>query len=101
MVVFVKPASRNTLSGKFGIVFRYTRANIYSYHALIGALELNADLKDIPIFIPRPQEFFMEIERLLTVKGFSKLLVGFSINTFQMAEYRELFRKLKMVNYLG
>ena len=99
MVVFVKPASRNTLSGKFGIVFRYTRANIYSYHALIGALELNADLKDIPIFIPRPQEFFMEIERLLTVKGFSKLLVGFSINTFQMAEYRELFRKLKMVNY--
>jgi len=99
MDVSLKPAPQKPSLEKFGIVFRYSRANIYSYHALIGALEINPLLKDIPIFIPRPDDFLTEVERLLTIEGYSHLLLGFSINSFQMAAYRQLLQELNQMPF--
>jgi len=81
-------------SKKLGIVFRYSRANIYSYHALIGALEISPNLSSIPVFIPRPEEFIDEINQLLTNVGYSDLIIGLSLHTFQLKTIQQIIRQL-------
>ncbi|MFW9924279.1 MAG: TIGR04013 family B12-binding domain/radical SAM domain-containing protein [Candidatus Thorarchaeota archaeon] len=76
------------------IVFRYSRANIYSYHALIGALEINSKLNQIPIFVPIPELFFDEIDRLLSIESFSNIIIGLSMHTFQLQENVEIINQL-------
>ena len=71
---------------KLGIVFRYSRSNIYSYHSLIGALEISPLVSDMPIFIPKPDVLLPEINRLLNVERFTHLLIGISLNTFQLQD---------------
>ena len=81
-------------SKKLGIVFRYSRANIYSYHALIGALEISPNLSSIPVFIPRPEEFIDEINQLLTNVGYSDLIIGLSLHTFQLKTIQQIIKQL-------
>lgn len=94
MDVETKFISRVTFNKKLGVVFCYTRANIYSYHSLIGALETDAKTKTIPVFIPKPEEFFNEINRLLVLENFKKLIIGLSINSFQYDSYIEKINRL-------
>lgn len=77
-----------------GIVFRYSRANIYSYHALIGSLERDPHLANIPIFIPTPDSFFTEVNRLLLTERYKKLVVGLSLHTFQLDENIRVIHEL-------
>jgi len=82
------------LENEIGIVFRYSRANIYSYHALIGSLEIHPDLSNIPIFTPSPDIFLKEINRLFSVENFERLVLGLSVNTFQLEDNIKLLKKL-------
>lgn len=84
---------------EIGLVFRYTRANIYSYHALIGSLEINPLFYDIPIFIPTKENFKSEITRLLKIEEYDQLILGLSVNTFQLDENLKLIRKLNTSSY--
>lgn len=88
-------AYKNLFSEKdIGIVFRYSRANIYSYHALIGSLEIHPQLANIPVFIPSPDNFLAEINRLLSIEGYKKLVVGLSLHTFQLEENIRVIQEL-------
>jgi len=78
-----------------GIVFRYSRANIYSYHALIGSLEIHPQLANIPVFIPSPDNFLSEVNKLLSIEGYKKLVVGLSLHTFQLDETVKVIQELK------
>jgi len=90
-----KPLESKTL----GIVFRYSRANIYSYHALIGALEITPNLSSIPIFIPRPEDFLDKINQLITKADFSDLIIGLSLHTFQLQETQRIIKQLATSPY--
>ncbi|NHJ87496.1 MAG: TIGR04013 family B12-binding domain/radical SAM domain-containing protein [Asgard group archaeon] len=79
---------------KLAIVFHYSRANIYSYHALIGALETNPELSDIPFYFPKPGSFLSQIDRLFSIERFQKLIVCFSLNTFQLPKVTDKLQKL-------
>ncbi|NHJ48649.1 MAG: TIGR04013 family B12-binding domain/radical SAM domain-containing protein [Asgard group archaeon] len=79
---------------KIAIVFRYTRANIYSYHALAGALEINEELCDIPIFVPKSDIFFEKINHLIANEKYDLLIIGLSINSFQIDDYKQVFKQL-------
>ena len=81
---------------KFGIVFRYSRANIYSYHSLMGALEISPLVSDIPIIFPKPEELLPEINRLLNVENFTHLLICISVSTFQLQDVLLLLENLKL-----
>ncbi|NPD90687.1 MAG: TIGR04013 family B12-binding domain/radical SAM domain-containing protein [Asgard group archaeon] len=81
---------------KLGIVFRYSRANIYSYHSLMGALEISPLVSDIPIFFPKPEELLPEINRLLNVEHFTHLLICISVSTFQLQDVLLLLENLKL-----
>jgi B12-binding domain/radical SAM domain protein len=94
MDVEIKSESRVAHIKKLCVVFRYTRANIYSYHSLIGALEKDVITNTIPIFIPKPEEFFKELDRLIVLENFKKLIIGLSINSFQFEDYREIISRL-------
>ncbi|NHJ38972.1 MAG: TIGR04013 family B12-binding domain/radical SAM domain-containing protein [Asgard group archaeon] len=94
MVVKTKFVSRETYNKELGIIFRYSRANIYSYHSLIGALYTDIKTSTIPIFIPKPEFFFNEINRLLVIENFKKLIIGLSINSFQYDNYKDKIHKL-------
>jgi B12-binding domain/radical SAM domain protein len=95
MDVALKSSEMPITEEKFGIVFRYSRANIYSYHSLIGALEISPFVSDIPVFIPKPEEIIPEINRLLDVEQFTHLLIGISLNTFQLQDVLEFIGSLK------
>ncbi|MHA1186511.1 MAG: hypothetical protein ACTSSK_06485 [Candidatus Heimdallarchaeota archaeon] len=86
MEASMKSGQKALESKKLGIVFRYSKANIYSYHALIGALEINPTLSTIPIFIPRPDDFLDEVNQLLSIADFSELIIGLSLHTFQLKD---------------
>jgi len=94
MDVVFKTTELSLPEDKMGIVFRYSRANIYSYHSLIGALEISPLVSDIPIFIPKPQDFLSEINKLLNLMEYSHLLLGISISTFQLQKVVQLLTKL-------
>lgn len=81
---------------KLGIVFRYSRSNIYSYHSLMGALEISPLASDIPIFFPKPEELLPEINRLLIVEHFTHLLICISVSTFQLQDVLLLLDNLKL-----
>ncbi|HUT79588.1 MAG TPA: TIGR04013 family B12-binding domain/radical SAM domain-containing protein [Candidatus Bathyarchaeia archaeon] len=85
------PLSENNM----GIVFYYSRANIYSYHALIGALEFDTHTANIPTFIPKPDYFKQEINRLFSIEKFSNLIVAFSVATFQLEKIQEMIKNLQ------
>lgn len=76
------------------VVFRYSRSNIYSYHALIGSLEIHSYLSQVPIYIPTPETFQDEIDRLINIESFSKVIVGLSLHTFQLVETIQEIKKL-------
>lgn len=95
MDVAMKSSEMPITEEKLGIVFRYSRSNIYSYHSLIGALEISPLVSDIPIFIPKPEVLLPEINRLLNVEHFTHLLIGISMNTFQLEEVLLLLENLK------
>ncbi len=82
-----------------GIVFRYSRANIYSYHALIGSLEIHPQLTNIPIFIPTPVNFLAEVDRLLSIERYKKLVVCLSLHTFQLDENISVIHALNLHPY--
>jgi B12-binding domain/radical SAM domain protein len=79
---------------KTAIVFRYTRTNIYSYHALIGALELEPFLNSVPIFIPKSKVFFNKISELFERDLYDLLIIGLSISSFQINEYKLVIKLL-------
>ncbi|MEA2070564.1 MAG: TIGR04013 family B12-binding domain/radical SAM domain-containing protein [Asgard group archaeon] len=79
---------------KFAIVFHYARANIYSYHALIGALEISPILQSLPIFLAKPKSFFKKINNLYQ-EGYTHLIIGFSCSTFQIENIKQRLTKLQ------
>jgi len=95
MEASMKSGQKALESKKLGIVFRYSKANIYSYHALIGALEINPTLSTIPIFIPRPDDFLDEVNQLLSIADFSELIIGLSLHTFQLKDVQLIIKQLK------
>ena len=95
MDVTMKSSKMPITEEKLGIVFRYSRSNIYSYHSLMGALEISPLASDIPIFFPKPEELLPEINRLLNVEHFTHLLIGISMNTFQLEDVSLLLENLK------
>ncbi|MHA1213431.1 MAG: cobalamin-dependent protein [Candidatus Heimdallarchaeota archaeon] len=108
MDVEISLSSLPIIEEKLGIVFRYSRANIYSYHALIGALGIDPILAEIPVFVPKPEAFMQEINQLLIIEKFSKLIVALSISTFQLEECQRVISDLndhqmrdKMVIIIG
>ncbi|MGC9779289.1 MAG: TIGR04013 family B12-binding domain/radical SAM domain-containing protein [Candidatus Heimdallarchaeota archaeon] len=90
MTVEIRSSPMSISEYKLGIVFRYSRANIFSYHSLIGALEINPHLSDIHVFIPKPEEFLQEINRLLDIEQFNNLIIGISVHSFQMSDIHQL-----------
>ncbi|MBD3189289.1 MAG: TIGR04013 family B12-binding domain/radical SAM domain-containing protein [Candidatus Heimdallarchaeota archaeon] len=79
---------------KLGITFYYAAANRYSYNALIGAIEIDPNLSKIPVFIPRPSNFFKKIRQLFKLRGFEHLIVGLSSSTFQIRKITNIITKL-------
>lgn len=99
MEAVIERGQKPLKSKNLGIVFRYSRANIYSYHALIGALEITPNLSSIPIFIPRPEDFLDEINQLITKADYSDLIIGFSLHTFQLLETQRIIKQLATLPY--
>lgn len=94
MDVAMKSSEMPISEEKLGIVFRYSRSNIYSYHSLLGALEISPLVSDIPVFFPKPEVLLPEINRLLNVERFTHLLIGISMNTFQLQDVLLLLKDL-------
>ncbi len=96
MDVAMKSSEMPITEEKLGIVFRYSRSNIYSYHSLMGALEISPLVSDIPIFFPKPEKLLPEINRLLNVEHFTHLLICISVSTFQLQDVLLLLDNLKL-----
>ena len=94
MVDDCSPSSVVTSPRKIAIIFRYARANIYSYHSLIGSLEIHPELSSIPIFLPKPSRFLQQLNSLLSKKEFDQLLVGVSLTSFQLSDVLSLVKGL-------
>ena len=94
MVADISRAPLEFCREKLGIIFHYSKQNRYSFHALIGAFEINLNLIDIPIFLSSREMFFQDLDRLFSVDGFNKLIVGFSINSFQINYFKKLIENL-------
>ncbi len=94
MDVAMKSSEMPISEEKLGIVFRYSRSNIYSYHSLLGALEISPLVSDIPVFFPKPEVLLPEINRLLNVERFTHLVIGISMNTFQLQDVLLLLKDL-------
>jgi B12-binding domain/radical SAM domain protein len=79
-----------------GIAFvaYYQKQNIYSFNALIGAIETDEDLKDIAIYYIRDREKLRK-DLLKIIKKHQIVVVGISFFTTQLWEINSLVNDLK------
>jgi B12-binding domain/radical SAM domain protein len=87
--------SSNKKSRKLAIIFRYSRINIYSYNALIGALEIADNLSDIPVYIPKAKMFEKKIHSLYNKEQFDHLIACISCCTFQLKTCQKVVNRLR------
>lgn len=84
----------NSVNKNLAFVAYYQKANIYSFNALIGAIETDVRLEDIPIFFSRGEETLIaNLENLL--KSYNKVVAGISFFTTQLWEIYNLLKTLR------
>ena len=82
------------MSEKIGFVVFYQKKNIYSFNALIGALETVEELDDIDLYFIRGSENLdNELERIC--ENHQKLVLGISFFTTQLWEINDLLKPLR------
>jgi B12-binding domain/radical SAM domain protein len=81
---------------KEGIAFvaYYQKQNIYSFNALIGAIESDEDLRDIAIYYVRSRQRLYK-DLLTIIKKHQIVVVGISFFTTQLWEINNLVKDLK------
>jgi B12-binding domain/radical SAM domain protein len=82
------------LSEKIAFVAFYQKKNIYSFNALIGALETEEELEDINLYFIRGSENLdKELERIC--ENHQKVVLGISFFTTQIWEINDLLQLLR------
>ncbi len=82
------------LSEKIAFVAFYQKKNIYSFNALIGALETEEELEDINLyFIGGSENLDKELERIC--ENHQKVVLGISFFTTQIWEINDLLQLLR------
>lgn len=83
------PMGKVTLTGNFSLLFYYHKLNRYSFNALAGALDCDADLAEIPIGLPKTEDELMAAVAA-SAASCESTIVAFSIMTSQSGETRRL-----------
>ncbi|MHA1479624.1 MAG: TIGR04013 family B12-binding domain/radical SAM domain-containing protein, partial [Promethearchaeota archaeon] len=79
---------------KFAFVIFYQKKNIYSFNALIGAIETVEELEDIKLYFSRGSENLdNELERIC--ENHQKVVLGISFFTTQLWEIKDLLKLLR------
>ncbi len=82
------------LAGRLPLLFYYHRLNRYSFNALGGALDADAELADLPAALARtPEELFAAAAEILSRND--RVIVAFSVLTSRAMETRDLLRRLR------
>jgi len=82
------------LKKNIALVAFYQKENIYSFNALIGAIETEQTLNDIDIFFIRGKEnIISELNQLIEI--YRKVIVGISFFTTQVLNIYQLLKILK------
>jgi len=82
------------LCEKFAFVIFYQKKNIYSFNALIGAIETVEELEDIKLYFSRGSENLdNELERIC--ENHQKVVLGISFFTTQLWEIKDLLKLLR------
>jgi B12-binding domain/radical SAM domain protein len=82
------------LKKKIAFVVYYHKHNFYSMNALVGALETQEDLKDLPVyFIKEEDHLVSELE--VIISNHEIIIVGISFFTTQLFEIRDLIITLR------
>ena len=76
------------------LIFYYHRINSYSFNALAGAIDTDAELADIPIGIALTSDDLRE-QIFKALLNHSSAIVAFSIMTCQFEETSQLIRQLR------
>ncbi len=84
----------NYLKNQIALVLYYHKDHIFSYNALVAAVETESYLDDIKIaFIRKQEDLIIEIKKLISNKF--KVILGLSFFTPQIWETYELIRHLR------
>ncbi|MDP2755382.1 MAG: cobalamin-dependent protein [Nitrospirota bacterium] len=76
------------------LVLFYHKQNRYSFNALVGALETDQYLSDLPIyFLNKKEELFSELNNI--IKKHEKVVLGVSFFTTQLWDTRKIIKDLK------
>ena len=82
------------MSEKIAFVLFYQKKNIYSFNALIGALETVKELDDIDLYFIRGSENLdNELEKIC--RNHQKVVLGISFFTTQLWEINDLLNLLR------
>ncbi len=82
------------LQSKIALVVLYQKQNIYSFNALIGAIETERGLDDVKIYFIRGYENLInELEKI--IQNHQKVVVGISFFTTQLWEILDLIKILR------
>ncbi|MFX0057433.1 MAG: TIGR04013 family B12-binding domain/radical SAM domain-containing protein [Candidatus Hodarchaeota archaeon] len=77
------------------LVLYYQKENIYSFNALVGAIETIDELDNVKIyFIQKKLDLFNSLKEIC--KSFKKIIVAISFFTTQLWEIYDLIKKLKI-----
>ena len=76
------------------MIFYYRRINSYSFNALAGAIDADAELADMPIGIALTADDLCE-QISVTLENHSRSIVAFSLMTCQLEETSLLIRQLR------
>jgi B12-binding domain/radical SAM domain protein len=81
------------LPKKIAFIIYYQKQNIYSFNALVAALETQKDLEDIKIYFARGKEnLFDKLKSIL--QKFDLIILGISFFTSQLWEIHDLIQKI-------
>jgi B12-binding domain/radical SAM domain protein len=86
--------SKAILAGKFSLIFYYHKLNRYSFNALAGALDCDADLAGTPISLPKTEDELLAAVAS-AVAGHKSAIVALSIMTSQYGDMRRLIELLR------
>ncbi|TKJ18318.1 MAG: B12-binding domain-containing radical SAM protein, partial [Promethearchaeota archaeon Loki_b31] len=82
------------MQSKIALVVLYQKENIYSFNALIGAIETERGLDDVKIYFIRGHENLInELEKI--IQNHQKVVVGISFFTTQLWEILDLIKILQ------
>ena len=82
------------LQSKIALIVLYQKQNIYSFNALIGAIETERELDDVKTYFIRGYENLInELEKI--IQNHQKVVVGISFFTTQLWEILDLIKILR------